>query len=100
MLNIGRAGEPEDRSANTSLPPSRGQDRQRYPLSKASITPMLRLHHNRLLAYFVVYPPFTRIVCPVIHHPSETRKRIQGTMSSMSVRPVFEEDDNAAAVLW
>ncbi len=49
--------------------------------------------------YFVVYPPLTRMVCPVIHQPSETRQRTMGTMSSISVRPVLLRDDRAAAVL-
>src|SRR3989304_5644542 len=42
--------------------------------------------HARL-HYLVVYPPLTRMVCPVIHQPSVTRKRIHGTMSAMSGRP-------------
>ena len=50
-------------------------------------------------AYLVVYPPLTRIVCPVIHQPSVTRKRIHGTISAMSVSPVRVNADNAAAVL-
>jgi hypothetical protein len=35
------------------------------------------------------------MVWPVIHQPSETRKRMKGTMSSMSVRPVLEKFDRA-----
>ena len=40
----------------------------------------------------------TRIVWPVIHQPSETMKVIHGAMSSISVKPVFEKGDSAAAV--
>lgn len=40
----------------------------------------------------------TKIIWPVIHHPSETRKRIQGTISSISVRPVLENGVNRPGI--
>jgi hypothetical protein len=67
-------------------------------LSTAHTLGLKSSRRNR--SYFVVYPPLISMVWPVIHHPSLTRWRMNGTTSSMSVNPVFENFDNAAAALW
>lgn len=44
-----------------------------------------------LLFYLVVYPPFAKMVCPVIHQPSVTRNSTKGAISLISVSPPKSE---------
>ena len=48
---------------------------------------------NYKLFYLVVYPPFAKMVCPVIHHPSLTKNSTKGAMSLISVNPPKAEAD-------
>src|SRR5690606_27818948 len=82
-----------------ALPPHNQPNRTNTPRS-ARPPAMTIITCTSIPPYLVVYPPLISIVWPVIHHPSDTRKRTNGTISRVSVNPVLENGDKAAAVLW